>query len=86
MTKKARQALERYRRDPASCNKRKLQKLLKQFGFESRNGSKHIIYTHPANPRLRFGLPYSKKISSGYVSDAIKEIDKLIKERQTKDS
>lgn len=86
MTPKAYKSLERYRRDPASCNKRKLQKLLKQFKFESRNGSKHIIYTHPENSRLRFGLPYGKKISVGYVTDAIKEIDKLSKERQTKDS
>lgn len=82
MTPKALKALERYRREPASCNKRKLQKLLSQFGFESRNGSKHIIYTHPENSRLRFGLPYGKTISEGYVKDAIKEIDKLFKERQ----
>ena len=51
---------------------------MKQFGFESRNGRKHIIYSHPANSRLRFGLPYGKKITAGYVSDAIKEIDKLL--------
>ncbi len=86
MSPKALKNLERYRRDPASCNKRKLQKLLNQFKFEPRNGSKHIIYTHPENPRLRFALPYGKKISAGYVSDAIKEIDKLMKERQTKDT
>ena len=86
MSPKARKSLERFRRDPASCNKRKLQKLLKQFGFESRNGSKHIIYSHPANSRLRFGLPYGKKITAGYVSDAIKEIDKLLKQRKTMDS
>ena len=81
MNPKAHKALERYRRDPASCDKRGLQRLLRQFGFESRNGSKHIIYTHPDNPRLRFGLPYGKKISRGYVSDAIKEIDKFLNER-----
>ena len=86
MKSKALKALERYRRDPASCKKRALQRLLQQFGFESRNGSKHIIYTHPDNPRLRFGLPFGKKISRGYVSDVIKEIDKLLKERETKDS
>ena len=71
MNAKALKSLERYRKDPASCDKRKLQKLLRQFRFESRNGSKHIIYTHPDNPKLRFGLPFGKKISTGYVSDAI---------------
>ncbi len=86
MDSKARKSLERYRRDPASCNKRKLQRLLRRFGFEPRNGSKHIIHTHPDNPKLRFGLPYGKKISIGYVTDAIKEIDKFLKESQTTDS
>lgn len=86
MNAKALRILERYRKEPASCDKRNLQKLLRQFGFESRNGSKHIIYTHPDSPRLRFGLPYGKKISSGYVSDAIKAIDKLLKESETKDT
>ena len=86
MNAKAHKSLERYRKDPASCDKRRLQKLLRQFEFESRNGSKHIIYTHPDNAKLRFGLPYRKKISTGYVSDAIKAIDKLLKERQTMDT
>lgn len=84
MNAKAHRTLERYRKNPASCDKRKHQRFLKQFGFESRNGSKHIIYTHPENPILRFGLPYSKKISAAYVSDAIKQIDKLVIKDQTK--
>lgn len=83
MDSKALRSLERFRRNPASCSKRKLQKLLKRFGFESRNGSKHIVYTHPENRTLRFGLPYGKNISAGYVSDAVKEVDKLLNERQT---
>ncbi len=49
------------------------------FGFDFREGGKHIIYIHQEFPELRATVARHKSIAVGYIQHAISLIDKLKK-------
>jgi len=47
------------------------------FGFDSRKGGKHTVYSHPRFPELRATVTRHRSLPIGYIQTAIKLIDQL---------
>lgn len=74
---KAEKLLERMRASQAGWNPQDLEKLYRSFGFDVREGGKHIIYFHPKYPFLMATVKRSKELGKGYIRDAINLINKF---------
>lgn len=76
---KADKLLEKMRNSKAGWSADDLHALYVGFGFNFREGGKHIIYIHPEFPELRATVARHKSIAVGYIQHAISLIDKLKK-------
>lgn len=74
--------LEKMRNSKAGWGVDDLHALYVGFGFEFRQGGKHIIYIHPEFPELRATVARHGTIAIGYIQHAISLIDKLKKLRE----
>lgn len=54
-----------------------LDRLYKSFGFARREGRKHTIYVLPQCPDLRAVVARHRSLPIGYISTAIRLIDKV---------
>ena len=77
MSNKAEKLLESMKASLSNWKETDLDRLYKGFGFEVRHGSKHNIYSHPDYPELQQTVARHRKLSKGYVQDAIDAIEKL---------
>lgn len=71
--------LERMRNSKTGWSADDLHALYVGFGFDFREGGKHIIYIHPEFPELRATVARHKSIAVGYIQHAISLLDKLKK-------
>ncbi len=76
---KADKLLEKMRNSKAGWSADDLHTLYVGFGFDFREGGKHIIYIHPDFPELRATVARHRTIAVGYIQHAISLIDKLKK-------
>ena len=61
----------------ADVGSRTLDRLYTSFGFDKREGGKHIIYFHPRYPWLQASVSRKKKgMAIGHVTTAIKLVEK----------
>ena len=82
MAKTAADLLEAMRRSKNNWTRRDLETLYKGFGFRIRIGAKHDLAIHEQYPNLRNTLPNHKSFAKGYITSAVKLIDRL-KELET---
>jgi len=68
---------EKMRRSSAGWRLRELHRLYRSYGFHRREGSKHVIYHHPAYPQLRATVARHDPLRNVYVRDALDLIDRL---------
>jgi hypothetical protein len=61
-----------------------LDKLYRGFGFEVRQGKKHLVYKHPEYKYLRATVARHDPLPVGYIETAIELIDRL-KELESED-
>lgn len=64
-------------RSKAGWTSRDLETLYSGFGFDRREGGKHVVYSHPDFPELRATVTRSKSVPVGYVQKALRNIKKL---------
>lgn len=76
---KADKLLERMRNSKAGWSADDLHALYVGFGFDFREGGKHIIYIHPEFPELRATVARHSSLAIGYIQTAIRLIDSLKK-------
>lgn len=69
--------LERMRATKSGWGADDMDALLTGFGFERREGGKHIVYVHPEFPELRQTVSRQRDLPPGYAQSAIKSIEKL---------
>lgn len=69
--------LERMRATKSGWGADDMDALLTGFGFERREGGKHIIYVHPRFPQLRQTVSRQRDLPPGYAQSAIKSIEEL---------
>ena len=74
--------LEKMRRSKAGWTCDDLDELYISHGFEMREGGKHRIYIHPKFSELRATVTRSRSLPIGYITTAIKLIDKLCEMEQ----
>ncbi|CAN5812510.1 hypothetical protein BH23GEM7_BH23GEM7_14200 [soil metagenome] len=75
--------LARMMRSKAGWGQADLERLYLSFGFDKREGGKHSVYVHPADPRqLRATVARHTSLPTGYVQTAIRLI-RLLKEIQS---
>lgn len=74
---KAEKILEKMRNSKAGWTFNDLHTLYMGFGFECREGGKHVIYFHPDYPELRATVARHGSLPVGYIQHAIKLIDNL---------
>ena len=73
----AEKLLSRMRASKSDWGERDLETLYLGFGFQYREGSKHRLYAHPAYPELYATVGRHKSLAKGYISTAIRLIDRL---------
>lgn len=76
---KTEKLLEKMRNSKAGWSADDLHTLYIGFGFDFREGGKHIIYIHPEYPELRATVARHSTLAIGYIQHAINLIDKLKK-------
>ena len=69
--------LERMKNSKAGWGADDLHALYVGFGFEFREGGRHVIYIHPKFPELRATVARHKTLAIGYIQHAISLIEKL---------
>ena len=70
--------LARMMRTKADWGQKDLDQLYRSFGFDKREGGKHVLYTHEADPRnLRATVSRSNSLPNGYIQTAIRLIRHL---------
>ncbi len=74
---KADKLLEKMRNSKAGWSANDLNVLYIGFGFDFREGGKHIIYIHPEFPELRATVARHSSLAIGYIKHAIHLIDRL---------
>ena len=77
VSKRANKLLEGMRRTLSNWTLEDLYSLYKGYGFKIRSGN-HPIAKHPLYPHLRATLPNHKDFAKGYISHAVKLIEKLL--------
>lgn len=65
------------RRSKSGWTARDLDQLYAAFGFEKREGGKHVIYSHPDHADLYATVTRHRSLPKGYVQFAVKLIDSL---------
>jgi len=78
VSKRAKKLLEGMRQSKNNWSLEELYALYKGFGFDIRQGSNHPIAKHLKYPQLRGTLPNHTKFATGYISHAVKLVDKLL--------
>lgn len=78
MPSRAEKLLESMRRSTANWTRLDLDALYLGYGFEIRRGKRHDIAKHPQYPELRATLPRHSSLAKGYISYAVKLIDRLL--------
>lgn len=78
---KVEKLLDRMRRTKADWKSKDLKKLYLGFGFEKREGRKHTMYIHPTFPELSATVTRHGGVAKGYISTAVKLIDRLKKRK-----
>lgn len=81
--------LERMRRSKTGWKRKDIDTLYLGFGFTITPGKKHDIVRHPEFPQaraLRDVLPRHRDIAKGYVEDAAKRVDELLRLRKVKEN
>ncbi len=73
----AEKLLTRMRATKSGWKAKDLHKLYLGFGFNYREGGKHIFYAHPQHPELYTTVTRSRTLAKGYITTAIKLIDQL---------
>ena len=74
---KAEKLLVRMRASKADWGEKDLETLLVGFGFQFREGKSHRLYFHPKYPQLFATVARHTSLAKGYVSTAIRLVDKL---------
>jgi hypothetical protein len=70
--------LDRMVRTKAGWGPKDLEDLYTSFGFDMREGSKHTVYVHPADPRvLRATVSRHSELPTGYAQTAVRLIRHL---------
>lgn len=69
--------LQRMRSTKSGWGAEDMDALLTGFGFERREGGKHIVYVHPEFPQLRETVSRQRDLPPGYAQSAIKSIEQL---------
>jgi hypothetical protein len=70
--------LKRMRASKAGWGWNDLDRLYGSFGFDKRDRGKHSVFTHPEFPReLRATIARHRSLPIGYISTAVKMIDRL---------
>lgn len=67
------------------CKPRQLDQLYSSYGFERREGAKHVVYTHCRYKMLRATVARQDPLNIGYVRTAerlLAELERLDAERQ----
>lgn len=82
---KAEKLLEKMRNSKVGWSADDLHTLYVGFGFEFREGGKHMIYIHPEFPELRSTVARHSTLAVGYIQHAISLIDKLKKIKEEGD-
>lgn len=72
---------QRMRRTKAGWKPSDLDRLYRGFGFEVREGAKHILYIHREFPNLRATVTRSRSLAVGYIEHALELIATLKEER-----
>ena len=67
------------RASKAGWKRNDIDRLYEGFGFIIENRKRHDKAFHPEFPQVFGMLPRHTKIAKGYVDEAVKNIDKLIK-------
>jgi len=71
--------LDRMRRSQDNWHIRGLDRLFTGFGFQRIEGGRHTMFIHPEYPQLRATITRSDPPPKGYVRDAVRLVDKLLK-------
>ena len=69
--------LARMRASKSGWGEKDLETLYLGFGFQFREGSNHRLYFHPKYPKLFATVARHRSLAKGYISTAVKLIDKL---------
>jgi predicted RNA binding protein YcfA (HicA-like mRNA interferase family) len=69
--------LEKMKNSKAGWSADDLHTLYVGFGFEFREGGKHVIYIHPKYTELRATVARHGSLAIGYIQHAISLIEKL---------
>ena len=80
----AQKLFERMTRSKSGWKARDLEALYLGFGFQKREGGKHVVYSHPEFPQLRATVTRARNLPRGYVQTALSLINELrrLKEQQ----
>ena len=70
--------LQRMRNSKNGWRFRDLDRLYTGFGFESREGGSHCVYSHPEHPELIATVTRSRTLAVGYIVHALSLIDALV--------
>ena len=69
--------LARMRATKAGWGQDDVHALLVDFGFECEQGAKHRLYSHPKYPELYMTVARHKSLAKGYISTAVRLVDRL---------
>lgn len=75
---------ERMQRSKTGWGFKDLDTLYRGFGFECREGAKHVLYIHPEYPELIATVARHRSLPIGYINDAIKLIKRLKEKEERK--
>lgn len=73
----AEKLLARMRQSKAGWGFHDLDALYRGFGFEAREGGKHVMHVHPQFPQLRATVARHRSLPIGYIQHAIRLIEEL---------
>lgn len=73
----AEKLLSRMRASKSGWGEKDLESLYVGFGFQYQEGGKHRLYSHPKYPELYATVGRHKSLAKGYISTAVKLIDRL---------
>jgi len=86
MARKAERLLDRMRQSRSGWKPHHFQTLYIGFGFTHISATKHDVYIHPEFVDIRDTIPrHKKELSKAYASDAVKNIDLLLKLQKDRD-
>lgn len=77
--KRVQKLLEQMARSKTGWKAEDLETLYTGFGFEKREGGKHVVYSHPEFPQLRATVTRARNLPQGYIQEALRLISELKK-------